>query len=459
MSRRTHIAQMNGSSRGPLVDSIRPYVDQIRFSLGRMNGSSFWAYSLWRAPDGADLLADIPLSEDYLQSAGTADAMTVEVRVVDADGTAHQFTVGKSGGDPAAGRTEIIRWDDGHHSTTVHPHEVFTADEAADIFHAYFVTDEIPAPYVLRELDLNAAKELGARELIFSDENGAEETWLPGGERSAADAFWEFVEQHGRDDNLTFSIEDDENSEALLLMLGQQIVCRATSEPSVRGEYCLVTDDDYLTQVDNFVRGGFAALDEDGPWWPDVASLMGARLGFELPEGSRLAKALARAGLAERWYRWCDRSYDWSAEATGEYEPDSLLTAHGGFAALTIDEFMQAYSAAGGTVTRGTTCNNDPKQRSFTIEVTDGRTVGRLEIRLGRGLNSQDCMLSVLVDGEQDGDEESLTTVAHKIVQARGETVPHPEAPYPRPIISSRSHLEVSAREIVAMMTEVVRAW
>lgn len=173
---------------------------------------------------------------------------------------------------------------------------------------------------------------------------------------------------------------------------------------------------------------------------------------------SPMAAALARAGLAERWYRWCDRGRDWSGEAEDQYEHDSLLTDHGGFSPLPLDEFMRAYRAAGGTVTRGSGLGG-PRHRSFTVEVPDGRTVARLEVRLGRGLNSQECALSILVDGEPLGSPELLHSVAYEIVRARGEQVPHPDAPYPRPIISSRSHLEVSAREIVAMMTRVAHEW
>ena len=154
MTRRTQVVESNGVSRGPLIDTMRPYPEAIRFSLNRMNGSSFWAYSLWRAPEGADLLDDIPLSDEYMQCAGSAEALTIEVRTLDADGTPHQYTVGKPGeqtGDP----TEVIRWDDGRHSTKVFPNEVFTADEAAEVFYAYFLTDTVSAPYVLRELDLS----------------------------------------------------------------------------------------------------------------------------------------------------------------------------------------------------------------------------------------------------------------------------------------------------------------
>ena len=79
--------------------------------------------------------------------------MTVEVRLVGTDGVAHQYVVGKPGersGEPS----EVVRWDDGRHSTRVFADEVFTADEAAEVFYAYFLTDAVAEPFVLRELDL-----------------------------------------------------------------------------------------------------------------------------------------------------------------------------------------------------------------------------------------------------------------------------------------------------------------
>lgn len=154
MTRSTHVVESNGYSRGPLIDSVRPYPDAIRFALNRLNGMSSWGYSMWRAPEGADLLDDIPLSDEYLQSAGSADALTIEMRVIDDEGVAHQYAVGKPGTEQTGEPTEVIRWDEGRRSTSVHPDEVFTADEAADVFYAYFLTDEVPETLTLRELDL-----------------------------------------------------------------------------------------------------------------------------------------------------------------------------------------------------------------------------------------------------------------------------------------------------------------
>lgn len=158
MTKPTHIDQMNGRTRGAFLDDLRPYPDEIRFVLNRMNGTSFWAWSLWRAPEDADLLDRIPLSDEYMQCAGTADALALEVRRIEDDGTPHQYAIGKPGGDCTGEPTEVIHFDDGRHSTTVYPHEVFTADEAAVVFYTYFLTDEVSQPYELRELDLSWPK-------------------------------------------------------------------------------------------------------------------------------------------------------------------------------------------------------------------------------------------------------------------------------------------------------------
>lgn len=154
MSKPTHIVQSNGNSRGPLGNRVRPYPDQIRVSLNAMDGTDFWAYSLWRAPEGADLLESIPFADDYIQSAGSAMAMTVEVRLTDAAGVERQYVVGKPDTVPEGEPSEVVRWDDGRYSTTVFAGEVFTADEAAEVFYAYFLTDRVPDGYPLRELDL-----------------------------------------------------------------------------------------------------------------------------------------------------------------------------------------------------------------------------------------------------------------------------------------------------------------
>ncbi len=152
MTTPTHILQENGSSRFPLIDALRSFEDQIRFTLTQMDGTSFWALSLWRAPDGANLRASLPRSDEYIQCAGDAEGVTVEVRAVDEAGPARQYTVGRPTGGNESEPTETIRWDEGRHSTKVHPHEVFSLDEAADLFVAYYRDDRVPADHTLREI-------------------------------------------------------------------------------------------------------------------------------------------------------------------------------------------------------------------------------------------------------------------------------------------------------------------
>ncbi|MCO7204019.1 hypothetical protein NH287_11030 [Microbacterium sp. CnD16-F] len=152
MSTPTHIFQEHGSSRFPLIDNLRPFEEQIRFTLTQMDGTSFWALSLWRAPEGANLRASLPPAENYIQCAGDAAGVTVEVRSVDTFGAAHQCTVGTPATGLPSEPTETIRWDSGRHSTRVFTKEVFTLDEAADLFIAYYRDDRVPAESTLREL-------------------------------------------------------------------------------------------------------------------------------------------------------------------------------------------------------------------------------------------------------------------------------------------------------------------
>lgn len=172
------------------------------------------------------------------------------------------------------------------------------------------------------------------------------------------------------------------------------------------------------------------------------------------PALSPLARVLARTDFAEDWYRWCDAKRDWAAEATGTYDEDSLLSASGGFAALPASEFMRAYRAAGAEVSRIST---GPRHRSFTVEVAAGSVVCGLVVQLGRGLNSQECRLAVLTDGERQGEPEMLHALALAIRRSHGE--PDPNPPYPRPIIGSRSQLEVVSRGIVDVLGQVARGW
>ena len=150
----THAVQINGDSWGD-TGSLEPGADDdIAPRLGRMDGKRFFAMLLWKMPPGKGLEDVDPWegSTEYIQCAGSAERMTVEVRRI-AGGKAEQYVIGRppTGGNSAS--EETIHWDG--HDTTVHANEVFTADEAAKLFLSYYRTGWVPSSgYVLRLLDL-----------------------------------------------------------------------------------------------------------------------------------------------------------------------------------------------------------------------------------------------------------------------------------------------------------------
>lgn len=140
---------MNGEILGVLIDSVRSYPEQIKYSLKIMNGESFWAYGIWRAPEDADLLEDLPFTDYFIQCAGAADALTIEVSQKNSEGILTLYTLGKpteQKGDKVEiklQRSKAVIW--------VSRHEIFTAEEAASIFYQYFLDDTIPKELTLRK--------------------------------------------------------------------------------------------------------------------------------------------------------------------------------------------------------------------------------------------------------------------------------------------------------------------
>ncbi|MCI2959207.1 hypothetical protein MN032_16075 [Agromyces atrinae] len=150
----THATTFNNRSSGELLDDIRPHRDQIRRELGLLDGQDEFSWSLWKLPDDVEF-PDVDLSvwpREYMQSAGSADRMVIEMRVFDADSEPHQLSIGRGGSreeDPA----EPVVY--GSYTLRVHPDEIFTADEATEVYYSYFQTGDIPAGFVTRELDIS----------------------------------------------------------------------------------------------------------------------------------------------------------------------------------------------------------------------------------------------------------------------------------------------------------------
>lgn len=152
MTEPTHVVTTNGSTRMFLFDDVRPYRDQIGRVLGLLDGDKRWAYSLWRAPKGLNIdeIDRDQYPQAYLQSAGTAQAMTIEVRYIEADGIARQYVVGRAPGDYAIEPSVRIPYNNGSRHLDLYPNEVFTSEEATEIYYQYFLTDRVPDQYLLR---------------------------------------------------------------------------------------------------------------------------------------------------------------------------------------------------------------------------------------------------------------------------------------------------------------------
>lgn len=155
MQQLTHVEETNGRGRIFLDDGVRPFRDGIHRMLTLLDGDARWSYSLARAPLGKDIDEigpDWPRS--FIQAGGTADRLSLEVRYVEDDGKERQYVVGRPGGDYTGEPSETVLI--GGNEFQVYPNEVFTADQATDVFYGYFQTDRVPDTYPLRWLDFSA---------------------------------------------------------------------------------------------------------------------------------------------------------------------------------------------------------------------------------------------------------------------------------------------------------------
>lgn len=149
------ITKFNGDVSMPLTNSYRPIPAQIRRNLDQLDGDEDFAYLMYYVPDDAGW-PDAPnydatkYVDTFMQSAGSSDAMTIEIKRKETDGEYHQYAVGRLG--DASARTVEISF--AGNTLTVPSSEVFDASQAADVYYTYFQTRGIPQGLTLRELDL-----------------------------------------------------------------------------------------------------------------------------------------------------------------------------------------------------------------------------------------------------------------------------------------------------------------
>lgn len=117
------------------IETARGYLP----TLERMTGEGFSTYCLWHYRSDTEFELPEHL-ENYLQAAGSAEAMTLELRETHEDGTYSHWVLGRE--EPTGEPSETITWDG--HEIRVHPEEVWTADQAAALFEQYSAQRTIP---------------------------------------------------------------------------------------------------------------------------------------------------------------------------------------------------------------------------------------------------------------------------------------------------------------------------
>ena len=140
---------MNGRIHGELKNPDLPPDAEIRRLVKLLDGSYRYSLILWALPPGVafDRVNFKAWPVEYIQAAGSLDRMTVEVRQV-VDDVPRQCVVGRPGVPP--GGQEIVEWNES--TTSVMANELFRADEAGDLFVAYYATGSVPGNYRLRQI-------------------------------------------------------------------------------------------------------------------------------------------------------------------------------------------------------------------------------------------------------------------------------------------------------------------
>lgn len=124
----------------------RGYFDgRRRFSLG-VRALAEGAASLAEEPE--DHIAQM----NYMQCGGSAERMTIEVRVASGEGMTH-YAVSRM---PVADDNAWIELPyDGDRSVRLHPEEVFSGEQAVPVFRAYILDGALPPEDLLRDLHLS----------------------------------------------------------------------------------------------------------------------------------------------------------------------------------------------------------------------------------------------------------------------------------------------------------------
>ncbi len=146
----THVITSNGDTHFE-VSTVRGPETMIARALATLDGEELFAVSLARLPEGRSLADRLPddWPSSFLQSAGTSERMTIEMRsAAGAAGEAQHVVVARA--PTGAAQAVLISWP--HGSQQVRDTETFDAAEATRIYLHYYEHGTIPEEYVTRPL-------------------------------------------------------------------------------------------------------------------------------------------------------------------------------------------------------------------------------------------------------------------------------------------------------------------
>lgn len=124
-----------------------------------LDGRTYFSCGVQALPDGVvdptRVPDDDPSLMNYMHVGGRRTGLTLEVRVADADGYTHEVVAAEPVKDPDA--WVELSWDHGGgstYSTSLHPEELLTGEQAVPFFRDYVLYGKLPRPELRRRLDV-----------------------------------------------------------------------------------------------------------------------------------------------------------------------------------------------------------------------------------------------------------------------------------------------------------------
>jgi hypothetical protein len=152
MGRPTHAMVYTGGSAATMGAGAGPL--QFLGPLRQLNGADRWYLTFYALPEGKRF-EDVRnhVTEQYLQAAGRADAMMLDIRKAGgsqwgANWVRHVIGHPHPGGQPMDVAISMPRGDEMFSVA-----EVFGAEEAAQLFMSYHRTGDVPSGYALRPVE------------------------------------------------------------------------------------------------------------------------------------------------------------------------------------------------------------------------------------------------------------------------------------------------------------------